>query len=78
MKVILVLSEINTQYARLVHQEAAVFMSEKMAHTFMEKMYDNINQEFDYLTHGSIGARDAELVSARTYQTFFWRIIPAI
>lgn len=78
MKVILVYSELDTQYALLKHQEAVVFNDKKAAIVFMGQMYDSLNQDLNYLTHGSFGDDNAELNSPRTHERFYWVIIPAL
>ncbi len=77
-RVILVYSEFNTQYARLVQQSAIVFVNKKAAQDFMRQMYDSINEDLQFLTHGIFGNTSAELNSARTHETFYWRILPAL
>ena len=68
----LVYTEIDTQYARLVHQEAVIFQNIKAANNFMERMYERTNEQLGYNTYGSIGEDYAELNSPRTNKTYYW------
>ena len=76
--VILVYSEIDTQYALLKHQSAVLFQNEKAAIDFMGQMYDSLNEDLNYLTHGSYGDNNAELNSPRTHERFYWKIITTL
>ena len=80
MKAILVYTEVDAQYAALLHQEATVFTSESAAWNFMKQWFDRVYDEIGG-EYGIVGWYDydgAEIKSAKQNRKYYWKILPAL